>query len=228
MKGNTFHFLSSCLSRIASLFLLFVSLAAIAQTASITGIVTDAVTREPLPGATVFIAESTNGTFTDQEGRYTLTGVETGAVRVFASFVGFGSQRHVLIVREGENVYDASFVLIPSEISLEAIVVQGKRDRAWRRNLERFTNQFVGETSNARKTQIVNPEALTFAGSTRDRLVAQISDPLVIENRALGYRITYHLTTFETTSLRTTYAGEPLYHMLKPASGRESERWRKA
>ncbi len=209
-----------------SLLLVLVS-SALAQTATISGQVTDAQTRESLPGATVFIAESTNGTITDQDGRYVLEGVPTGAVRVYVSFVGFESQRRNLIVSEGDSP-NVSFALAPSPIPLDDVTVSGESDRQWRRDLERFIEQFLGQTDNARKVTLENPLALTFTGSTRERLVAQISEPLIVDNRALGYRITYHLTQFESTRSRTTFAGEPLYHELEPADEQEAERWQQA
>lgn len=55
---------------------------------SVRGTVTDAMTNEPLPGASVRIEGTDQGTITDIDGNYQLQSVETGAVLVF-SYVGY-------------------------------------------------------------------------------------------------------------------------------------------
>jgi len=49
----------------------------------------------------------------------------------------------------------------------------------------------------------------------------------VIENRALGYRIEYHLEDFEVTRRRTQYDGEPFFEELDGSPAQEA-RWEKA
>ena len=68
--------------------LLLLSQAAIAQKKTITGMVTD-VKGQPLPGATVMVKESKNGTQTDLDGHYTID-VTGGAVLVF-SYIGMST-----------------------------------------------------------------------------------------------------------------------------------------
>lgn len=63
---------------------------AIAQTISITGKVVDVT--DPLPGATVQIKGTTNGTVTDFDGNFKID-IEKGAILVF-SFVGYTSQEN--------------------------------------------------------------------------------------------------------------------------------------
>lgn len=60
-----------------------------AQEMTVTGIVTDASDGTPLPGVTVAVKGTTNGTITTPDGRYTLQ-VESGQTLVF-SFIGYKS-----------------------------------------------------------------------------------------------------------------------------------------
>ncbi len=62
-----------------------------AQTRSITGIVTDADTKETLPGASVVIKGTSNGTSTDMSGKYTVT-VNPNEDTLLFSFIGYESQ----------------------------------------------------------------------------------------------------------------------------------------
>ncbi len=192
--------------------------------ATLTGVVTDASTGEPLPGASVFIAQSMTGTVSDANGRFTITGVPMGALRLYVSFVGFEAQYRDLLLRE-PRAYTFEFDLQPSaEIAGEA-VVEAERDEKWQERYDRFVAQFIGETPNAALTTIQNPYVMSFEGSRLGTLEAQASEPLVIENRALGYQVTYYLTSFKASQTRTSYDGEPLYEELTPASQDEADVW---
>ena len=197
-----------------------------AQTVELTtlsGTVTDAETGAPLEGAHVFIATSMNGAVTDANGRYRLGGVPVGAHRLYVSRLGYEPQPlDVLLRRGGMHVFD--FALGPSVVELGEVVVEAKRDRRWRRQLEAFTRLFIGETPNAEETKIINPEVLDFEGRA-GHLKARASEPLIIENHALGYRIQYFLKDFESEPTRVKYDGEPLFEEMTPESPEEAAAW---
>ena len=73
-----------------SVFLLFLGTAAFAQS-TVSGKVTDGSTSEPLAGATIVIQGTTVGTFTDNEGAFTLS-VPEGANVLVISYLGYTSQ----------------------------------------------------------------------------------------------------------------------------------------
>ncbi|WP_205703489.1 MULTISPECIES: carboxypeptidase-like regulatory domain-containing protein [Hymenobacter] len=60
-------------------------------TRTVTGVVTAAEDRSPLPGVNVIVKGTTNGVQTDAEGRYTLSNVAEGSTLVF-SFIGYTAQ----------------------------------------------------------------------------------------------------------------------------------------
>src|SRR5690554_3781813 len=60
-----------------------------AQNAVIQGRIFDALNNEPLPFVNVVIFGTTTGSVTDAEGRITITGLESGFMRIEASFVGY-------------------------------------------------------------------------------------------------------------------------------------------
>ncbi|RSC93759.1 vWA domain-containing protein [Tenacibaculum singaporense] len=89
--------------------LLFSSIALAAQQRTITGVVSDE--SGPLPGVTIVVKGTTNGTETDFDGRYSITASE-GDVLVF-SFVGMktemktvGKSPVINVVMKGDNVLD--------------------------------------------------------------------------------------------------------------------------
>ncbi|MEZ4700100.1 MAG: carboxypeptidase-like regulatory domain-containing protein [Rhodothermales bacterium] len=212
---------------IAGLLLLAAGIApAFAQpqpAAVLTGTVVDDSTGTPLAGVNVFIASSMIGTTTDGEGRYRLEKVPLGAQRLYVSSIGFEPQARDIILRESK-LYTFDFRMAEAVAELGEITVEAKGDKRWARRLERFTSLFIGETPNAQETKILNPEVLDFAdkGGT---LLAFAGEILVIENRALGYKVQYFLKDFAAEPTRTRYDGEPLFEELTPANAEEAAMW---
>lgn len=181
-------------------------------TATLTGTVVDAETGDPLANANVFIAVSMRGTATNADGMFRLENVPLGAQRLYVSVIGYEPEARNLNLREA-RVHVLDFELQPAVLEEEGVTVEAERDAKWQQRYERFVRQFIGETPNAQQTEIQNPEVLSFDGGV-GTLEAEAAEPLVIENRALGYRVTYFLEDFKTTPTRTQYDGEPLFEEL--------------
>ena len=166
--------------------------------ATLTGLVLDDDTGEPLAGVHVFIASSLIGTTTDAEGVFRLRRVPLGAQRLVVSMIGFEPIARDLFLEEAQT-YEYDFDLSPRVYELGQITVEGERDPRWQRRLKRFIRLFIGETRYAEETEILNPEVLDFEHK-EGRFTAWAAEPLIIENRALGYRIQYLLIQKETSS----------------------------
>jgi TonB-linked SusC/RagA family outer membrane protein len=89
------------------------------QQLKISGIVTDGVTGEPLPGVNVVVEGSTIGTVTDGSGRYSLDVSSPNAVLIFSS-IGYNSEKAEV---NGKNVINVR--LLPDIKQLEEVVVVG-------------------------------------------------------------------------------------------------------
>lgn len=181
--------------------------------ATLVGTVVDSTTGEPLANVNVFIAGSTRGTATNDQGHFRLANLPLGAQQLYVSFVGYKPISRSLNLREAK-VYTFEFALQETVIEGEGVVVEAERDEKWQRRYERFKKAFLGETPNAEHAEIQNREVLSFDGGLGE-LEAFAARPLVIENRALGYRIEYHLEDFRLTPRRTQYDGEPLFEELE-------------
>ena len=181
--------------------------------AILTGTVTDAETGDPLANANVFIAVSMRGTATDASGRFRLENVPLGAQRLYVSVIGYEPQARNLNLREA-RAYTFDFELEPTVLESEGVTVEAERDEKWQARYEQFVRKFIGETPNARQTDILNPEVLSFEGGI-GTLEASAAEPLIIENEGLGYRIEYFLRDFRTTPSRTQYDVEPLFEEME-------------
>lgn len=117
------HKVASCLSKVkaamAAVLLLMVvgTGTALAQTSgrTITGKVLDE-NNQPMPGVTIIVDGTTNGTMTGSDGTFTLGGVPSGAT-VIVSCIGYTNQ----VLPEGKSNYVVS--LVPDSEMLEETVV---------------------------------------------------------------------------------------------------------
>ncbi|MFP2995748.1 SusC/RagA family TonB-linked outer membrane protein [Spongiivirga sp. MCCC 1A20706] len=108
MKNSLFKGLLLCVALLGFSF---------AQAQTVSGKVSDAT--GPLPGASVVVKGTTNGTQTDFDGNYTLNNVASDATLVF-SYVGFATQE---IAVNGQTTIDV--VLLEDAQALDEVVIVG-------------------------------------------------------------------------------------------------------
>ncbi len=195
-------------------------------TGVIVGQVVDASTNEPLPGVNVLIGSTTLGASTDADGRFRIPNVPIGPWTVAASMVGYDTRSTDVAIWDEADSATVRFRLTPHVYDLDEIEVTAERTSGWEREYRLFRTLFLGETENARETVITNPYVLDFR---RSDLVfyASASAPLIIENRALGYRLTYVLRSFRWSRNpdRLSFLGEPYFEEMTPADEDEALRW---
>ncbi|NNE69902.1 MAG: carboxypeptidase-like regulatory domain-containing protein [Rhodothermales bacterium] len=194
--------------------------------ARISGQVTHAETGEPIGGVHVFISGSTAGTISGPDGLFELNAIPLGANRIVVSSVGYRRQGHDVVVRRPIG-FSMDFALEPEVVPLEEITVTGELDPRWPEQLEAFQREFLGFTARAAESRIANPEILDFA-EVNGVLRARAEGPLVVENRALGYRILYFLQAFESRGRETRQEGEALFSELDPKTPEQLEEWAQA
>ncbi|GAA4461433.1 hypothetical protein GCM10023189_36930 [Nibrella saemangeumensis] len=187
-------------------------------TAVLSGYVTDATTGKPMPFAHVYVNGSTKGAITDENGYYTLAGVPLGTVEIAASFVGYQPATQKIRF-ENSSSQKANFRLNVSVQMLDAVTVRGN-PKGWERHLRQFKKQLFGEPFGG-QCLLVNSEVLRFK-EDKDHLLATASEPLIIENPALGYRLIYALQHFDATTSGKVYsAGTVRFEELKPENARQ-------
>jgi TonB-linked SusC/RagA family outer membrane protein len=99
---------------------------------TITGRVIDRASQQPVPGARVLVVGTQRVAQTDQEGRYTITGVPAGSYQVNVRRVGFGSTSQAVTVTDGATA-TAEFALATSATRLEEVVVNAVTGQEERR-----------------------------------------------------------------------------------------------
>jgi len=95
-----------------------------AKKSIIEGTVIDAKTHEPLIGVNVFIEHTTIGAATDENGKYIISMVPVGEVRVIASIIGYEVGNKLVKVVAGERIR-VDFELNQTILEMGAVVVTG-------------------------------------------------------------------------------------------------------
>jgi outer membrane receptor protein involved in Fe transport len=99
----------------------------LAQTGMVSGVVTDAESRQPLAGATVVITGTRLGAAADASGRYEITGVPIGSYTLRASFLGYTSVQQSVRVTQSGVVLD--FALTQTTLQQREVIVEVNRAR---------------------------------------------------------------------------------------------------
>jgi len=102
-------------------------------TSIVTGIVTDARSKQPVPGASVTIVGTTFGAQTGPDGRYRIGGVANGSPVLSARRIGYATQRHTATT-SGAQV-TVNFDLEPAAAALDEVVVTGTAGGELRRSI---------------------------------------------------------------------------------------------
>ena len=201
---------------IHKLFFLFLicglTMQAGAQTFSISGTVKDK--QGALPGASIYLSNYKNATSTNSDGKFVLSNLKPGNYDVLVQMMGYQPYtRNVIISDKSVNI---DIILKDNTILLNEVVIRTDPNRE--RYLNMFKEFFIGKTPNAEKCKILNPGVLNidYDGDART-LTVKSSDFLVIENKALGYKLRYMLQFFEYNynTRIVYYAGLPTFEDLK-------------
>ncbi len=195
-------------------------------TCNIEGKVTSRSTGEPLENVNVYISGTTRGSTTDKSGLYKISNVPSGSHKIVASIVGYKSQSLIIHLKEGMLEY-LQFNLTELSYELRNVVVTAAVPKEWKKNLEEFKEYFLGDSPFASDCKIVNPEVINLTKNDTSGLSADASQPIIIINNALGYKILCSLTYFNWNEKyhRTKYLENSYYTELKDPTGNLKEDW---
>ena len=177
------------------LLILFINFFTVGYNQVIKGTILDKETKNTIPHATVYFSGTFVGTTTDQNGYFELDITKYASRPLAISAIGYYSYTLIDFSKNDPFI----IYLTPKAYELEEVVITAKSyARERKANLKLFKNAFLGKTFNARKCEIINENDITFNyGSDDDTLKAFALKPILVNNRALGYKVTYYLDKFE-------------------------------
>lgn len=172
---------------------LFVTLFASAQF-TVSGVVLDSATREPLNPASVFCQNTTLGTTTNKEGLFSLQ-LKSGGYDLVFTYTGYQTQT----IRITGDVSRFEILMAKEEKKMEEVIITASNEvmDGWEKHGDFFLKHFIGATPFSEKCKIQNPEVVKFYYYKRsDKLKVLATEPLIISNDALGYDLRYQLDSF--------------------------------
>ena len=190
------------MKRIIFIFLLSgLSIAAYNQT--IRGTVFDKDTKAIINFASIYFNGTVTGTATDGKGNFELDVSKYNTMPLTISAIGYYSET----LTDFSSAKPYIIFLSPKVFELSEVVVSSKaHDRERKYNMKLFRNEFLGATANASECEIRNEEEIRFLYETEGEILTGFaSKPIIIDNKALGYVITYYLDKFEYNKIKDTF-----------------------
>jgi CarboxypepD_reg-like domain len=170
---------------------------------------------EGIPNASIFISNTSKGTISNSKGEFELMNVPEGTYDLVVSCIGYET-----------FVYTYKLIQLPLRIEvrmankleeLQTVVIEPFEKDGWKSWGPFFMENFIGTSANAKKCTIKNYTALHFRKSKKkNQLTVTADEPLIVENKALGYKIQYQLEgfSFDFGKNILQYAGYTLFDEL--------------
>lgn len=198
-----------------------------AQTpASLSGVVVDSASGKPLSNCSVFFNSTSKGTVTQADGTFLIRDIPPGKYQLIISDIGY--ETYVLDVSGSHLPASLKVNLRMKAMELSSFVVEPYLKDGWSRYGQVFLQYFIGMTDNAGSCTIRNRDALRFFFYQKsNRLKVTATEPLIIENKALGYILRYQLENFSLDYKENIvkYIGYPFFTEMPDKNGRFQKGW---
>ena len=162
---------------------------------TVTGLVLDSASREPLYGASVFAQNTTLGTTTNKLGEFNLN-LKAGGYDLIISYTGYQTQQLKITASDNTRL---EIMMVKEEKSMSEVIIKSSNEvkDGWEKYGDFFIKNFIGATPNSRECVLENPQALKFYFSKiQNKLKVLATELLQISNKALGYNLSYQLDSF--------------------------------
>jgi hypothetical protein len=190
----------------------------------LSGVVQDSVTSEPLPFASVFLANTTLGVTTGEDGKFTFPRVPAGTYDLVGSYVGYRLGKQSVTV--GTAPLQATVKLASTGNQLGEVVVKPAPNNP--EEFRQFSQLLLGSTTFSGQSRIVNPDdvRVLYEDSTGE-LSARTKGFVQIDNEALGYHLKYYGLEFshDTEDKSISYYGEPVFEEMTPRDDKQKRLW---
>jgi len=135
----------------------------VAQTASISGKITDE--SNSLPGVSVYFAKMNNGAVTSKDGEYSIGNLKDGLYTLKISYVGYRTIEDSIEIKGGASVV-RDFTMQEDALNLNQVVVTGTRSKIERHNSPVIINTISSRTFEATQSLAIS-EGLNFSPGLR-------------------------------------------------------------
>ncbi|MES3018265.1 MAG: carboxypeptidase-like regulatory domain-containing protein [Bacteroidota bacterium] len=177
-------------------------------------------TEDHLPYANVYYDGSYKGAISDSLGNFQLDPPASGKSPIIVSAVGY----HSTSIPDYTSEEFIKIYLQPKVYSLDAVVVT--YDGMSREEKEAiFKAEFIGVSSNSLQCEIVNIDDIELVYNRRRKTIeAFAKQPIILQNKALGFKITYYLEQFKYSPGNIYFSGNYFFEPDTTLSGRNLNR----
>ena len=193
---------------------------------TLTGKITDAVTKKPIGNVSIFLSHTTIGTVSNENGEFVIANMPQGKFQLIASSLNY--ENYITTIEYPRKGDALIIVMIPTQHTLQEVIVEPYDKDGWKNWGGYFKTHFIGNFSLIKNCRLLNPDAVKFRfNNKKNTLRAFAHEKLIFENKSLGYRIQYLLTRFELDFTDNTfkYVGYPLFENMVPKNLSEKKKW---
>jgi CarboxypepD_reg-like domain len=205
------------------LVFIFIPFITLAQYGVITGKITQEGSSKPIPRASVFLSNSSVGSASAEDGTFTLGSVRQGQYTLVVTVLGYEDYSKTILV--GREPIKLNIEMVQKPLMLREVVISSDAD--WRKNYEAFRKEFIGTDENAKYCTVMNPHILNLTyNPTKQLLHADADEFLIVENKALGYRVKFLLNDFKIDKISNIISreGQQVFEEL-PGTAAQKKRW---
>ena len=206
------------------LFVLFLPQILFAQL-TVKGTVTDATSKEPIAGANVFISNTSYATLTDKDGHFSFSNINIQKGDLIVNALGYS---HGVFPVNTSNAAAISISLTPQSKELAAVTVGSFDKNGYKKWGSLYFSMFIGQMPEAAQCKILNPNVLKFYYDKNSAVLdVYASEPIRIQNKALGYEIDYTAENFsyDTKQHLLFFSGYPAFSEMT-GSDKKILKWR--
>ncbi|HEX8268500.1 MAG TPA: carboxypeptidase-like regulatory domain-containing protein [Flavobacterium sp.] len=208
--------------RIITSLLFLIFLQATAQT-GMRGLIVDAITKQPLENANVFISNTTYSASTNEKGEFLIATPEN-KFQLVVAFVGYTT---TVVTSDAFPDREKRYVIALNEESEELFPVSILSAKERAKYIKLFKDNLVGTTRNAEKSSILNIDDILLSVDEDKRWLEVSADvPLIIRNPALNYEITVVLASFKYDLKQRIchFTGYQSFQDLEPLTDKNSKK----
>ena len=167
----------------------FIGNKSFAQT--LNGVVLTAKTKTPIESATIYFDNTTVGVITNSKGEFSIDYTDAIKSPLIISFLGYKKQ----IITDYRTQNNIVILLEEAVEALNEVVIN--TNDGLTRKLKLFRNEFLGASRFGKSCKILNEDDIIIRYNKNEKtLTAYSKAPILIENNALQYLISYDLMRF--------------------------------
>lgn len=208
------------------IFLLMVASGSFAQS-TLKGKVIAADSKKPLPVVNVYLSNTSVGTLTNEAGEFIIESFPaTGRYEVVVSCIGY--ETYTVVLQGGQLPPHLLVSLKPKVNELQEVVVEPYLKDGWEKWGPYFMEKVIGTSGMAADCKLMNHEVLKFRFDKKQNILkVYANEPLLLENKALGYLLKYTLVfcEFNHNTHIEYYQGYPLFEAMESKNKRQMIRW---